>query len=108
MLTRASASPFLSSGRGRIDSQAPQSYDAAVNAKPTDQQYFMRNVNNNGLDGVAFHYSVYRGLTRFLGMDGNLRVAYDTDVNFITAYNQMVVYNDFLNAATGEFDVRHM
>ena len=68
----------------------------------------MRDLGANGLDGVAFHYSIYRGLTRFLGMDGNLAVAYDVDVNFITAYNQMVIYNDFLNPATGVFDVRHM
>ena len=62
----------------------------------------------NGLDGAAFHYSIYRALTRFLGMDGNLQVAYDIDVNFVTAWNEMFVDNDFLNAATGTVDPRHM
>ena len=41
-------------------------------------------------------------------MDGNLQVAYDIDINFVTAWNQMFVNNDFLNAATGRVDPRHM
>ena len=41
-------------------------------------------------------------------MDGNLQVAYDIDVNFVTAWNQMFVDNDFLNAMTGQLDPRHM
>jgi alpha-1,3-glucan synthase len=40
-------------------------------------------------------------------MDGNLNVAYDVDVNFVTAWNQMFVNNDFLNTA-GTLDPRHM
>jgi len=62
----------------------------------------------NGLDAVAFHYSIYRSLTRFLGMDGNLNVAYDVGTNFVTAWNQMFVDNDFLNPATGAVDPKHM
>jgi len=41
-------------------------------------------------------------------MDGNLQVAYDVDVNFVTAWNQMFVNNDFLNPGTGRVDPRHM
>jgi alpha-1,3-glucan synthase len=41
-------------------------------------------------------------------MDGNLQVAYDIDTNFVTAWNQMFVSNDFLNAATGQVDPRHL
>jgi alpha-1,3-glucan synthase len=41
-------------------------------------------------------------------MDGNLAVAYDIDLNFVTAWNQMFVNNDFLNAHTGLVDPRHM
>lgn len=55
-----------------------------------------------------FHYSIYRALTRFLGMDGNLEVAYDLNSNFITAWNEMFVNNDFLNPNTDVFDPRHM
>ena len=40
-------------------------------------------------------------------MDGNLNVAYDVDVNFVTAWNQIFVDNDFLNTA-GTLDPRHM
>lgn len=73
-----------------------------------DNQYFLRAQAQNGLDSYAFHYSIYRSLTRFLGMDGNLQVAYDLDTNFVTAWNQMFVSNDFLNANTGSFDPKHM
>lgn len=41
-------------------------------------------------------------------MDGNLQVAYDIDTNFVTAWNQMFVSNDFLNANTGIVDPRHL
>ena len=41
-------------------------------------------------------------------MDGNLQVAYDIDTNFVTAWNQMFVSNDFLNANTGQVDPRHL
>jgi alpha-1,3-glucan synthase len=68
----------------------------------------MRPAPLNALDGVAFHYSIYRSISRFLGMDGNLQVAYDVDINFATAWNQMFVNNDFLNPATGQVDPRHM
>ena len=73
-----------------------------------DNQYFLRDAPYNGLDAIAFHYSIYRAFQRFLGMDGNLQVAYDVSVNFVSAWNQMFVENDFLNAYTGEIDPRHM
>ena len=62
----------------------------------------------NGLDAVAFHYSAYRSFQRFLGMDSNLQVAYDVDVNFVSAWNEMFVDNDFINTFTGKIDPRHM
>ncbi|GJE90808.1 apha amylase catalytic domain and glycogen synthase DULL1-like domain-containing protein [Phanerochaete sordida] len=95
-------------GRGRTPTQLPPGFLAAANLTAGENQFFLRNAPLNGLDGVAFHYSTYRSLTRFLGMDGNLQVAYDIDVNFITAWNQMFVTNDFLNANTGKVDPRHM
>jgi len=48
----------------------------------------------NGLNGAAFHYSIYCSLTRFLGMDGNLEVEYDVSTNFVTAWNEIFVDND--------------
>ncbi|KAF8580884.1 glycosyltransferase family 5 protein [Ramaria rubella] len=95
-------------GRGRTPTQRPPGFLQAANVTKTDDQYFLRNSPQNALDGAAFHYSIYRSLTRFLGMDGNLEVAFDIDTNFITAWNEMMVDNDFLNSATGLLDPRHM
>jgi alpha-1,3-glucan synthase len=95
-------------GRGRTPQQRPPSFLDATNMTQDQTQYFLREADNAGLDSSAFHYSVYRSLCRFLGMDGNLNVAYDIDVNFVTAWNQLVVTNDFLNHQTNEFDPRHM
>ena len=96
-------------GRGRTPSQLPPYNLAQVANLTSDQsQFFLRDVQQNALDGVAFHYSIYRGLTRFLGMDGNLQVADDVDANFIDAWNEIFVTNDFLNAQTGLPDPRHM
>ena len=71
-------------------------------------EFFLREKGNNALDAVAFHYSIYRAIARFLGMDGNLQVAYDVNINFVTAWNQMFVDNDFLNPHSGAVDPRHM
>lgn len=99
---------LLTSGRGRTPTMLPPGFLAAANVTSNMSEYFLRDAPLNALDGVAFHYSIYRSLTRFLGMDGNLQVAYDVDVNFITAWNQLFVANDFVNAQTGLVDPRHM
>lgn len=96
------------SGRGRTPTQLPPGFLAAANLTSSQNQYFLRNAPINGLDGVAFHYSTYRALSRFLGMDGNLQVAFDVDVNFVTSWNQMFVDNDFVNPNTGQVDPKHM
>lgn len=85
----------------------PPGFLAAANVTAKDN-YFLRDQPLNALDGIAFHYSIYRAIARFLGMDGNLQVAYDIDTNFVTAWNQMFVNNDFLNPSTGLVDPRHM
>ncbi|KAF7323001.1 Modular protein with glycoside hydrolase family 13 and glycosyltransferase family 5 domains [Mycena chlorophos] len=95
-------------GRGRTPTQLPPGYAAVLNVTSSDNQYFMRDQSVAALDGFAFHYSVYRSLTRFLGMDGNLQAAYDTDTNFITAWHEMFVDNDFINSQTNQLDPRHM
>ena len=86
----------------------PPGFLEAANLTESENQYFLRSQSLNGLDGYAFHYSIYRALTRFLGMDGNLAVAYDLDTNFITAWNEMFVNDDFLNPMTGLLDPKHM
>ncbi|KAK4704606.1 hypothetical protein P7C70_g1601, partial [Phenoliferia sp. Uapishka_3] len=94
-------------GRGRTPEQVPNS-TLAPTLKPTDSAYFLRDEGKQALDGAAFHYSIYRSLTRVLGMDGNISVAYDVAVDFVDAWNVMLTTNDFLNPSTGAFDPRHM
>ena len=86
----------------------PSDINVAAQLQPSMSQYFLRDPGLNALDGCAFHYSIYRSLTRWLGMDGNLDVAYDIDMNFVTAWNQMFVSNDFINPQSGAVDPRHM
>lgn len=101
-------SPVSCSGRGRTPTQLPPGFEAAGNVTSSQSEYFLRDAPLNALDGVAFHYSIYRSLTRFLGMDGNLQAAYDVDTNFITAWNEIFVDNDFVNPSTGAIDPKHM
>ncbi|KAJ3985674.1 modular protein with glycoside hydrolase family 13 and glycosyltransferase family 5 domains [Lentinula detonsa] len=95
-------------GRGRTPSQRPGNITAAAELTSDQSQYFLRDNGTVALDGCAFHYSIYRSLTRFLGMDGNLAVAYDVDLNFVTAWNEIFVDNDFINSQTNKVDPRHM
>ncbi|PIG87989.1 hypothetical protein AARAC_004507 [Aspergillus arachidicola] len=96
-------------GRGRQPNQYPDSSLASMNLTNTsDHQYFLRDHGLQALDSAAFHYSVYRTLTRFLGMDGNLAAGYDTPLDWTDSWNIMVLSNDMINANTGKFDPRHM
>lgn len=74
----------------------------------SEEQWFIRDHGYNALDAAAFHYSVYRALTRFLGLDGTLTASYDTDVDWVLGWNETIVTNDLVNANTGVFDPRHM
>lgn len=96
-------------GRGRQPNMLPETLDEAFHmTNSSDSTYFIRDENQQAIDGAAFHYSVYRSLTRFLGMDGNLAAGYDVPVNWTEAWYQMVLTNDMVNANTGKFDPRHM
>lgn len=96
-------------GRGRQPNMRPETLDEAFNMNcESDSKYFIRDENRQAIDGAAFHYSIYRSLTRFLGMDGNLAAGYDVPVNWTEAWYQMVLTNDMINANTGKFDPRHM
>ncbi|KAJ5632124.1 hypothetical protein N7490_008463 [Penicillium lividum] len=96
-------------GRGKqADQLSPSPDDAMLTSNKTASQSFLRELGNEAIDGAAFHYSTYRALTRFLGMDGSLKAGYDTDVNFVEAWNWTLQTNDLVNANTGKFDPRHM
>lgn len=101
-------------GRGREPEPAEELSDDPVkaltlgNATTDVSKYFVREKGNSALDAGAFHYSVYRFMTRFLGMSGNLRAGYDLPTDWIETWHEMIATNDFWNANTGEFDPRHL
>ncbi|KAJ5324842.1 hypothetical protein N7476_003442 [Penicillium atrosanguineum] len=95
-------------GRGRQPDMLPETLDKAFHLKNSSEDYFIRDETQQAIDGAAFHYSVYRSLTRFLGMDGNLAAGYDIPVNWTEAWYEMILTNDMINANTGKFDPRHM
>jgi alpha-1,3-glucan synthase len=96
-------------GRGRQPNQLPATLAEAVSmTNESDDKFFIRDHGKNALDAAAFHYTIYRSLTRFLGMDGNLAAGYDAPLNWVDAWNTMVLSNDMVNPNTGVFDPRHM
>jgi len=96
-------------GRGREPGQKINDLgDAVKTSNDSDDKLFLRAPGKSALDASAFHYSVYRLLQRFLGMDGNLTVGYDIPPNFVDGWNQMLLTNDLVNPNTGKFDPRHM
>ncbi|KAL4965240.1 alpha-1,3-glucan synthase Ags3 [Aspergillus stella-maris] len=95
-------------GRGRQPDQLPENAGAGVKLTNESDSNFLRDDGLQALDGSAFHYTIYRSMTRFLGMDGNLVAGHDLPTDFIEAWNRMLMTNDFLNAFTGELDPRHM
>ncbi|PYH83359.1 alpha-1,3-glucan synthase [Aspergillus uvarum CBS 121591] len=72
------------------------------------QDLFLRPAERSALDGAAFHYTLYRGLSRFLGLDGIYTAEGDPPVNFVETWNGLVQTNDMINTNTGEFDPRHL
>lgn len=92
-------------GRGREPDMYLDSIQTAVNltqaSLATGNFSFIRAPGNNALDAAAFHYSVYRSLLRFLGMDGGIEASNDTPLNWVDAWNVMLTTNDLINPSTG-------
>ncbi|KAJ5884926.1 hypothetical protein N7495_009436 [Penicillium taxi] len=96
-------------GRGREPDMRPiNQTEAILLTNASNDRYFLREPEKHAADGAVFHYSIYRALTRFLGMDGNYTAPWDISVNFADAWNDILISNDLINANTGEFDPRHM
>ncbi|EKV15560.1 Glycosyl transferase, family 1 [Penicillium digitatum] len=96
-------------GRGRQRNQWPE--NSAATLKLTNEsaaQYFLREAGHEAIDSAAFHYTTYRALTRFLGMDGQLSAGYDAPNDWVDGWDYMLRSNDLINANTGKFDPRHM
>nr|POE47199.1 cell wall alpha-1,3-glucan synthase ags1 [Quercus suber] len=92
-------------GRGKQPEMAVFNSTEAMTSNDTG---YIRPLGHQALDAGAFHYSVYRGLMRFLGLDGDLLAANDAPVNFQDQWFFFQTTNDLNNAYTGEFDPRHM
>ena len=101
-------------GRGRLQDpkmQPPNITFAVSMTNESDDKYYIRDHGHNALDAGAFHYSIYRSLTRFLGMDGNLESGYDVPHNWVDTWNTFLQTNDMVNpnpGGPGGFDPRHM
>ncbi|EPX71067.1 alpha-1,3-glucan synthase Mok13 [Schizosaccharomyces octosporus yFS286] len=95
-------------GQGRQPDQRPASLWSSLNKSELIKENYLRDPGLNALDASAFHYSVYRALTRFLQMDGDLRVPYDLPVEFTDLWNQMAINEDFYNPNTKRIDPRHL
>ncbi|KAL8840879.1 MAG: hypothetical protein Q9170_001143 [Blastenia crenularia] len=99
-------------GRGRQPDMVPDTLEEAVKLdNNSDDKYFIRDPDQNALDAAAFHYTIYRSLTRFLGMDGSLSAGFDAPPGWVDAWNDMIRTNDLVNPNPGGpqgFDPRHM
>ncbi|KAI9736784.1 MAG: hypothetical protein M1834_000988 [Cirrosporium novae-zelandiae] len=98
-------------GRGKQPNHKVTNITKAIlmtNESKNLDQYVIRDEGKQALDAAAFHYSVYRAMTRFLGMDGIYAAEYDTSVNWVDGWNDLLSTNDMINANTGVIDPRHM
>lgn len=91
-------------GRGKEPSMQVENLTEAATTNST----YIRDDDHHALDAGAFHYTTYRGLMRYLGLDGDLLASNDAPVNFVEAWHVMIQTNDFVNANNGKFDPRHM
>jgi alpha-1,3-glucan synthase len=71
-------------GRGREPQMRPKDAATGMLLTSNSTDVFLRDEGKSALDGGAFHYSIYRHLTQFLGMDGNITVAYDVPNNWVS------------------------
>lgn len=95
-------------GRGMEPEMAIDNITEVVTTNNATKREYIRDLDQSALDGAAFHYSIYRALTRFLGMDGIYDAEGDPPVNFVDSWNTILRTNDMSNAYTGDFDPRHM
>ncbi|CAG7931725.1 unnamed protein product [Penicillium olsonii] len=98
-------------GRGQQTNQTKsnltEAFMATNKTDKGDEDMFLRPAERSALDGATFHYTLYRGLSRFLGLDGIYTAEGDPPVNFVQTWNDLVATNDMINTNTGKFDPRH-
>ncbi|TVY93725.1 Cell wall alpha-1,3-glucan synthase [Lachnellula willkommii] len=80
-------------GRGRQPDMVLENVTVAVQmTNVSNSSMFIRDIGKNALDSAAFHYSIYRALARFLGMDGSLSAGFDIPVDWVDGWNEMLAY----------------
>ncbi|GKZ26283.1 hypothetical protein AbraIFM66951_003610 [Aspergillus brasiliensis] len=99
-------------GRGHQTNQTisnlTEAFEMTNRTSNVTEDLFLRPASQSALDGAAFHYTLYRALSRFLGLDGIYAAEGDPPVNFIETWNGLVQTNDMINVNTGKFDPRHL
>lgn len=96
-------------GRGKEPTMKYDNYTEAITFnRSQDDEDYLREDDRHALDAGAFHYSFYRALMRFLGLDGNLLAAGEAPTNFAEQWDEVLKSNDLRNAYTQKFDPRHM
>ena len=96
-------------GRGRTpDHHLENVTEAMLLTNESDNKHFIRDVGQSAFDGAAFHYTVYRFLTRFLGLDGTFGAEGDPATDWVEFWTTLIKTNDMINANTGKVDPRHM
>jgi alpha-1,3-glucan synthase len=96
-------------GRGKEPKMKVSDFQQAIDPENAyNDSLYIRDINYTALDAAAFHYTTYRGLQRFLGLDGKLSATGEAPINFVDQWEEVLATNDFINANTGEFDPRHM
>lgn len=93
-------------GRGREPGQVNKNITATLLLDGSEKESFLRDEGKGALDAAAFHYSIYRNLVRFLGMDGNLTAGFDVPIDFVDTWNTILTTNDLINPTTKKFDPR--
>ncbi|KAK4119093.1 glycosyltransferase family 5 protein [Parathielavia appendiculata] len=94
-------------GRGKQPDMSFETLEESYNStNETSTSPYIR--TKQALDSACFHYSAYRALTRFLGIDGVYGAEMDTRTNWAEGWQDTLRTNDLVNANTGKFDPRHM
>lgn len=95
-------------GRGKEPQMELDAEDALQAPLGANSETYIRNSSRSALDAAAFHYTVYRSMGRFLGIDGTFAALLDLPVNWVDFWEGVVSTNDLINTITGKFDPRHM
>ncbi|KAJ4288851.1 hypothetical protein N0V88_007180 [Collariella sp. IMI 366227] len=94
--------------RGKGDKLTPEMAMTLDQNPDVLPDLFIRDKGKSALDGGAFHYSIYRYMTRFLGLGGHLKAGFDLPTDWVDTWKDMLKTNDFYNANNGDFDPRHL